>query len=162
MKVASQDWKYMCIYRSSVLCLTLKLLPWGLTTAESFQATWDNGHWRLASCCQGAVFKKSKHGGGAVGLKKKIPQWVSKFLAGSVGPHYSSLPDSSLRGPTGSTLIDRYILRNHWHEKRRNPAVGGEHLQSFFFFTKRLKPQSWKPKAAWLINLHFALIFMCI
>lgn len=107
-----------------------------------FQATWDNSHWRLASCCQGAIFKKSKLAGGAGALKRKIPQWVSKFLAGSVGPHYSSLPDSSLRGPTGSALIDRYILRNHWHEERRNPAIGGKHLQSFFSSSSSLHRDS--------------------
>lgn len=128
------------------------------------------GDVRESSCCQGAVFKKNKHGGGAGALKRKIPQWVSKFLTGSVGPHYSSLPESSLRGPTGSALIDRYILRNHWHEKRRNPTIGGGSIFnpfSFFFLyteteTPELKSKSCLAhKSSFCSNFHVHLSVHC-
>lgn len=71
-------------------------------------------------------------------LKRKSPRWVgvSEFLAGSVSSHYFSFPDSSLWGPTGLAVMDRYSL---WGitgtKKEENSPKRGVHPQSSFHCT---------------------------
>lgn len=45
-----------------------------------------------------------------VGVSRGSWMGVSEFLAGGVSSHYFSFLDSSLWGPTGSAVMDRYIL----------------------------------------------------
>lgn len=153
--------KNRCVFtevQSSVWLWSSRLEVW--PQSDSLESTRDNGHWRVGSCCQGAVFKKNKRGSGGGGAGRLKPSvWA---LPGSESSHYSSLPDSSPSRPHRLSF-DRQV---HFEEslawKKKKTTNRGDRLQSFFFPLPPFCPRAENQKLPLLINLHFALIFMCI
>lgn len=104
----------------------------------------------------------------AGGIKRKSPHraGVSEFLAAGVSSHYFSSPDSSLRGPTGAAVMDRYI---HWGitgmKKEENHLKGSSSSIIFFYCTGITPIRSRKANALGssiiLIVHKFECAFQC-
>lgn len=88
---------------------------------------------------------------------------VSEFLAASVSSHYFSSHDFSLRGPTGATMMDRYILRGITGMRKEEITKKGVHLQSFISLHRDYYHTEPKGKATRLINHTYCahILSMC-
>ena len=106
----------------------------------------------------------------ARGIKRKSPHraGVSEFLAAGVSSHYFSSPDSSLRGPTGAAVMDRYIHRGITGMKKEENHLKGSSSSIIFLLHRDYSHTEPKGKHTRLINhtyccthlnVHFSVQF---